>query len=325
MTEAGNAARLPDTGWGDRNFTAHVAGMSFRFSGLSESQRRALGDTYGDQNMGNPGDAETLETRVTKQTLPKVGADKFVRNGIYTPIMSKVRSGLKIQGLQFQAVIKTDPFLHGELIAEDPELLCTPIIIENYLRILAAYAVLMRGGLLLHSSGVLYQGRAYLFVGHSGAGKTTLSRMALHEHAGILSDDINVVLPLPDGGFAASAVPFAGELGHRCLEPGGSYPLAGIFWLCKNNSARVGPLTDADQLAKLVSCCPGVNGDAGEFDRLLSVASNLLKLYSMKSLCFSKNDTFSTLRELIQDQAGVGPTGVVALGTAVGHVDRAGC
>ncbi len=57
-----------------------------------------------------------------------------------------------------------------------------------------------RGGCYLHSGGVVLNGKGFLFVGHSEAGKSTT--MKLLEGVGeVLCDDRNIVRREPGGGF----------------------------------------------------------------------------------------------------------------------------
>src|SRR5216683_496984 len=67
--------------------------------------------------------------------------------------------------------------------------------IEAVLRILLADSLLAREGLLLHSVGIASANRSGVFVGESGAGKTTLG--ALCREAGLvcLSDELVAVVP----------------------------------------------------------------------------------------------------------------------------------
>ena len=57
-----------------------------------------------------------------------------------------------------------------------------------------------RGDLPLHVSAVVIDGRAWAFTGPQGTGKSTLAA-ALHLHAGLplVTDDVGVVRPAPDG------------------------------------------------------------------------------------------------------------------------------
>jgi radical SAM protein with 4Fe4S-binding SPASM domain len=65
-------------------------------------------------------------------------------------------------------------------------------------QILLARVLADREGCYLHSSGVVFQGAGFLFVGHSEAGKSTIVRM-LKDQAQVLCDDRMIVRKWPDG------------------------------------------------------------------------------------------------------------------------------
>ena len=52
-----------------------------------------------------------------------------------------------------------------------------------------------RGSLLLHSNAVSYNGKAVLFAGNSGAGKSTISAEFIKNGFDLISDDICVMIP----------------------------------------------------------------------------------------------------------------------------------
>ncbi len=56
-----------------------------------------------------------------------------------------------------------------------------------------------RGGLLLHSSGLVHCGRGYLFLGPSGAGKSTIARL-WGDGDGVLNDELCILVPGAGGG-----------------------------------------------------------------------------------------------------------------------------
>jgi len=77
------------------------------------------------------------------------------------------------------------------------------------LRLFLAHQMLSNGrGLLLHASAALHDGRTFVFLGHSGAGKST---SAYHTPGQLLSDEIVALVSVPNGKLAARGTPFGGE------------------------------------------------------------------------------------------------------------------
>lgn len=78
------------------------------------------------------------------------------------------------------------------------------------LRIVHTLILAREGGFLIHAASGIRNGHAYLFAGVSGAGKTTISRLAPPDTT-LLSDEISYVRR--DGpGYVACGTPFSGEL-----------------------------------------------------------------------------------------------------------------
>ena len=78
------------------------------------------------------------------------------------------------------------------------------------LRIVHTLLLARNGGFLVHASSAIRNGRAFLFSGVSGAGKTTMARLAPPD-ASLLTDEISYVTR-QDGGYFAVGTPFFGEL-----------------------------------------------------------------------------------------------------------------
>ena len=94
------------------------------------------------------------------------------------------------------------------------------------LRLLAIESVLLqRDAFLLHSSVVHYGGKAILFSGASGAGKSTQARLwQQHLGAKIVNGDRTLIRRQSDG-FYGGGSPWAGTSGIYCPD---SAPIAGI-------------------------------------------------------------------------------------------------
>jgi len=124
----------------------------------------------------------------------------------------------------------------------------TPYAIDSVLRIVHTLIQASEGGFLLHGASAIRNGRASLFSGVSGAGKTTISRLAPKD-AVLLSDEISYIRR--DGsGYRACGTPFAGELGR----PGenATAPVERLYFLAKGPENRMDPIETADALRMLL-------------------------------------------------------------------------
>jgi hypothetical protein len=102
-----------------------------------------------------------------------------------------------------------------------------PYSTDSVTRIICSFLLAGAPGFLLHASSLVWRDRAYVFCGPSGAGKTTMTRIAPKE-ARLLTDEISC-LRKTNGVWHALGTPFAGELaisGDRI-----SAPVAGVFRL----------------------------------------------------------------------------------------------
>ena len=100
------------------------------------------------------------------------------------------------------------------------------------------------GTLLMHSSAVEYKGRAYLFLGKSGTGKSTHNRMWLNalEDVTLMNDDHPVVRVWEDGNIVAYGSPWSGKT--RCYK-NVQAPLGGIIRIVRaphNNAVKLSPI-----------------------------------------------------------------------------------
>lgn len=85
-----------------------------------------------------------------------------------------------------------------------------PYSIDSVLRITHSLLLAMEGSFQVHASSAIRNGRAFLFAGISGAGKTTTVKLAPPD-AVVLTDEISYVRRT-EAGYRAYGTPFAGEL-----------------------------------------------------------------------------------------------------------------
>jgi hypothetical protein len=123
-----------------------------------------------------------------------------------------------------------------------------PYSIDATLRILHTLSLATQGGFLVHAASAIRNGKAFIFSGVSGAGKTTISRLAPPD-ATLLTDEISYVRR-EGNRYMACGTPFAGELarvGENC-----SAPLSALFFLEKGPQNRIEPISPTEAIQRLM-------------------------------------------------------------------------
>jgi hypothetical protein len=123
-----------------------------------------------------------------------------------------------------------------------------PYSIDTVLRILHTLVLAGEGGFLVHAASAIRNGRAFLFSGVSGAGKTTISRLAPRDVT-VLTDEISYVRRF-NGVYWAFGTPFAGELAR--IGENVAAPIADVFFLGKGPENIREPIGDAQAAATLL-------------------------------------------------------------------------
>ncbi len=110
-----------------------------------------------------------------------------------------------------------------------------PYSLDTVLRITHSLALAAEGGFLLHAASAVRNGLAFVFAGVSGAGKTTMSRLAPPD-ATVLTDEISY-FRRDEHGYRAYGTPFAGELAR--IGANVSAPIETVFLLEKGPENRI--------------------------------------------------------------------------------------
>ena len=157
-----------------------------------------------------------------------------------------------------------------------------PYSLDSVLRILHSMILAERGGFLLHAASAICDGRAYLFSGVSGAGKTTMTRLAPADIT-LLTDEISYLRPSADG-YAAFGTPFAGELakpGENCAAP-----VSALFFLEKGSENRVDELCSAEAVRRLMRNILFFAEDRGLVEKLFATACDFVGRVPIRRLTF---------------------------------------
>ena len=124
-----------------------------------------------------------------------------------------------------------------------------PYAIDSVLRIVHSLVLAKQGGFLVHSASAIRNGKAFLFAGESGAGKTTISSLAPSD-AILLTDEISYVRP-QDEGYVAFGTPFTGELAK--LGQNVFAPIAALYLLGRGPENRIDAIEPGEAARCLLS------------------------------------------------------------------------
>jgi hypothetical protein len=123
-----------------------------------------------------------------------------------------------------------------------------PYSLDSVLRIVHTLMLARKGGFLVHASSAIRNHRAFLFSGVSGAGKTTIARLAPPD-AALLTDEISYVTRQDDRYFA-TGTPFFGELAR--VGENLSAPIECLYLLAKGSENKIEPIVGADAVRGLM-------------------------------------------------------------------------
>ena len=160
--------------------------------------------------------------------------------------------------------------------------------IDYYLRVAFALLAHSAGGILMHTAGIVRDGRAYLFFGHSGSGKTTACRVSADQHT-ILNDDLILLTP-QNGEWIAHGTPFWNP---TQIKPSNqNAPVAGMYLLIQAPHVAIHKLAPGQATAALISNVPVIPQDTFRSIKLLELLSTLQKNIPVYQLHFLPDNSF---------------------------------
>lgn len=146
-------------------------------------------------------------------------------------------------------------------------------VLSSMLRIAYAQSVLGHDAVSVHAAAVYYDGKAYLFMGKSGTGKSTHASLWMKHVPGsrLLNDD-NPVLRLVDGKACAYGTPWSGKT--HCYKQL-SFPVGGIVRLAQSPVNRFSLKDGVDAFIVLYPGCSVISEDVNLRNRLYDTLSRL--------------------------------------------------
>jgi len=159
--------------------------------------------------------------------------------------------------------------------------------LDSLLRVLLSWKLATRHGFLLHAATVVRAGKAYVFTGRSGAGKSTVASLA--PMGTVLTDEISL-LRFENREWRAYGTPFWGEF--RAAGANTSAPVRGLFRLVQAAENRVTPLRPVEMLRALLPNVLFFSAETEANRRLLKILSDAVDSISGYGLAFRKDAAF---------------------------------
>jgi hypothetical protein len=159
--------------------------------------------------------------------------------------------------------------------------------LDSVLRVLLTRLLLPSPGFLLHAATVVRDGKAYVFMGRSGAGKSTVA--SLSRRGSVLTDEISLLRRI-EGTWYAYGTPFWGEF--RAAGQNRRVPLERVFALAQARANRTAPLPAREALAGLLGNTLFFSANRRERELLLRAQVSLIESVPVERLEFRRDETF---------------------------------
>lgn len=140
--------------------------------------------------------------------------------------------------------------------------------------------------LLVHASAIINDGKCYIFLGRSGTGKSTHSKLWLEHITGsqLLNDDHPIIRVNARGEAIAYGSPWSGKTHcYRNL----SAPLGGIVRIKRASKNKISTLNPILAYASLMTSCSGMSWDEKQADgknSALQAVLRTVKVYTLECL-----------------------------------------
>lgn len=166
-------------------------------------------------------------------------------------------------------------------------------LLSSMLRIAFSQAILRRDGISIHASAVAADGKAWLFLGKSGTGKSTHARLWLRNVPGshLINDD-NPAVRIVDGTPFAYGTPWSGKTPCYRNE---SHPVGGFTRLIQAGENIFTEKKDLDAFIAVLPSCSAIHSDQGLQSLLCDTLARLAGLVKVAELRCLPDDAAALL------------------------------
>ena len=159
--------------------------------------------------------------------------------------------------------------------------------LDSLARVLMSVLLLPRQGLLLHASTILDRGGAHVFMGQSGAGKSTVAGLSAPRQP--LTDEISL-LRFSEGSLWAYSTPFWG--GFRSDGTNTKAPVAGIYALKQATEHALEPLSGTQAVRALLGNVLFFSKQPADKREVLQLAARIVQQAPVRRLRFRRDPGF---------------------------------
>ena len=160
----------------------------------------------------------------------------------------------------------------------------------NFLRWFLPRKLLKKNTYVLHCSSIVIDEKAYVFMGHSGAGKSTIANMAKRENFHVLGDDMNLLHQHSNGEVKISAGAIGGNF-YPDVNYNRRYPIAEIFWIIQSDRNDKVELDKPNSILKLTASITNIFWEKlneVELQQVLESVTNITEKKKVSELFFQK-------------------------------------
>lgn len=174
-----------------------------------------------------------------------------------------------------QALLSADADFGNATVELNPDSPMAARLLSSALRIVFSQAITFCQAVAMHASCVVADGKAYMFCGASGAGKSTHSRMWLEALPGtkLLNDDSPIVRIIPKGGIVACGSPWSGK---TPIYVNDCAPLAALVRVIKDDDDRFIPLDGVEAYTSFLPSCSSLRSHGIFFSNVCDTLQEIL-------------------------------------------------